>query len=133
MAPVTFHPDPKFYRNHYNQRGGSHFSGTRYQKGYGLGGILAGFFKSILPAIGRHVVPLLKSGAKAVGRHALEAGTEVLEDTLRGKPLKQAVRKRTSQHLSNLAEGALKAVSGSPKVKKQKIRKKKNRRKDIFD
>ena len=49
----------------------------RIQRGYGIGGI----FKSLA----RIAIPLFKRGAKAIGKRALQAATEVGKDALEGK------------------------------------------------
>ena len=53
------------------------FRGGRMQRGYGIGGM----FKSLA----RIAIPLVKRGAKAVGKRALKAATEVGQDMLEGK------------------------------------------------
>ena len=47
------------------------------QRGYGLGGLLKGLFRA--------AVPLLKQGAKVVGRTALKTGAQVAGDVLQGQ------------------------------------------------
>ena len=161
MAPVPFYPQSDLYRRHYiassSQRGagGEVFRGTPFQRGHGLGALLGSFFRSIIPALGRTVTPLLKTGAKAVGRHALRAGGKVLQDAMRGDNLKSSLRKRTGEELSSLVETAIKKVSTpstsrveetaikkphkvvnrSPKKKPKKKRGKTagRRKRDIFD
>ena len=60
---VTAHEN--YYLNQIGH-GTPYFSGAAYQKGYGLGGIFSSIAKS--------VVPLIKSGAKAVGKQVLQSG-----------------------------------------------------------
>lgn len=60
-----------------NQLGGNLkvYTGTTYQNGYGLGGILNTLRKSfswILPILKTHAVPLLKSGAESIGREMIK-------------------------------------------------------------
>ena len=66
-------PNVKQLTDHYlrQQHGGNivGFRGARIQRGYGIGGI----FKSLA----RIAIPLFKRGAKAVGKRALQAATEV--------------------------------------------------------
>ena len=61
-------------------------AGTRYQRGHGLGSIFGGLFKA--------AVPLLKKGAKTLGRKALKTGLNIDEDVVAGKNLKQAAKSR---------------------------------------
>jgi hypothetical protein len=59
-------PDARAYHEYYlNQAGRGYpvYVGTRYQRGHGLGSIFGSLFKS--------AVPLLKRGAKTLGREAL--------------------------------------------------------------
>lgn len=149
MAPVSFYPQNDYYRHHYagrhHQLGGDVFAGTRYQRGYGLGALISGLFKSIVPMIGRNVVPLLKSGAKAIGKHAIKAGSNVIQDALKGQSLKSSLRKRAGEELGNLVGSAVKKVSSDKantvnrrSANKTKSKKKKKpatsrRQRDIFD
>jgi hypothetical protein len=62
-------PDARAYHEYYlNQAGRGYpvYVGTRYQRGHGLGSIFGSLFKS--------AVPLLKRGAKTLGREALKTG-----------------------------------------------------------
>jgi hypothetical protein len=81
MVSGTLFVDEKLLRDHYlrQQRGGNiaGYRGTRFQRGYGLGGI----FKSLA----RYAIPLFKQGAKVVGKRALQAATEVGQDVLKAK------------------------------------------------
>ena len=105
------------------------FHGTRVQRGYGLGGLLRGLFRT--------AVPLLKQGAKAVGKTALKTGAQIASDVLQGGDIKSSVRNRTSQARQNLRkkakQKALRMIGGGRKSKGKIIKKKrkiaKNRRK----
>ena len=68
------------------QRGGNiaGYRGARFQRGYGIGGI----FKSLA----RYAIPLFKQGAKVVGKRALQAATEVGQDVLQGKNVRESVK-----------------------------------------
>ena len=70
----------KHYEDYYiGQVGRGHpvFTGPRNQRGYGLGGILGGLFRSAMP--------LLKQGAKTLGREAIRTGVGIAQDALEGK------------------------------------------------
>jgi len=56
------------------------YSGAQYQHGHGLGSIFA--------SISRAELPLVKSGAKAVGREVLKSGTRFASDVLAGESVK---------------------------------------------
>ena len=60
------------------------FRGSAWQQGYGLGGL----FRSVA----RAVMPMVKSGAKALGKFALNAGANLLGDVASRKNLKEAVK-----------------------------------------
>ena len=57
------------------------------QMGYGLGGL----FRSVA----RAVMPMVKSGAKALGNIALKSGANFMGDVLAGKNVKEAAKART--------------------------------------
>ena len=76
-------PCNKDYENYYvGQVGRGHpvFTGARTQRGYGLGGILGGLFRSAMP--------LIKQGAKTLGREALRTGVGIAQDAMEGKDIK---------------------------------------------
>lgn len=66
------------------------YIGTPNQRGHGIGSFLGGLF--------RRVLPLIKKGAKAVGKEALRTGVNVAGDVLeRNITLKDAVRERVRE------------------------------------
>ncbi len=76
--------DSKPYEHYYTQQVGNGlpvFSGPRNQRGYGLGGILGGLFRSAMP--------LLKKGVSSLGREALSTGVSIAKDALEGKTSKR--------------------------------------------
>jgi hypothetical protein len=64
------------------------FVGIRYQRGHGLGSIFGGLFKAAMP--------LLKKGAKTLGREALKPGLNIAGDVVQGRNIKQAAKCRCS-------------------------------------
>ena len=92
--------------DHYlrQQHGGNivGFRGARIQRGYGIGGI----FKSLA----RIAIPLFKRGAKAVGKRALQAATEVGQDVLEGKNVIQSAKSRGKQAAGDVAKAAANKV-----------------------
>ena len=104
------------------------------QSGYGLGGLFRGLYRSVSPS--------LKKGLAAVGKRALKAGADILEDVVVNKtPIKQAVKKRAKsemQTIKNQIKGSQqKPINRStlnsnqvikPKKKKQTRRKKNSSR-----
>ena len=88
--------DAKLLKDHFlrQQRGGNiaGFRGARMQRGYGIGGT----FKSLA----RYAIPRFKQGAKVVGQRALQAATEVGQDVLRGKNVRESFNhEENKQHL----------------------------------
>ena len=108
-----------YYKTYFkNQIGGSYISpyvykGKRIMKGRGVGSVLSGLFKSVAPA--------LKSGAKALGRKALETATDVAADLVDGKSFKQSARDRLRDSGRDLMGDVRMAIgrSGSRKQKRQ--------------
>jgi len=101
--------DAKSYENYYKGKAGGgmlFYSGAQYQRGHGLGCIFA--------SIGRAVLPLVKSGAKAVGRKVLKSGTRIASDVLAGENVKRAAIRHAKQAGSNLLHRAVGGPPGEP-------------------
>ena len=116
--------DSKSYERYYLQQVGNgtpFFSGARYQKGYGLGNVFS--------SIGKSVIPLIKSGAKAIGKEVIRSGVGFASDLLAGKNAKQAAIHRAKTAGSNLLQTAMRKRK-APSTRVQKKRRKKSR--DIF-
>jgi hypothetical protein len=140
------------YTLYYMHQAEGYYGGSYHgvsQKGDGLGSFLGGLF--------RRIFPLLKSGAKAVGKEALSTGVGLLKDALNGRSLKESVYDRVSQAGTNLTNKAAKTMESmvgngykrrkrkrraqsksvtkrrriAPRSRKQK--KVKRKRRDIFD
>ena len=92
---------------------GQYFSGAAFQRGYGLGNIFA--------SLGKALLPLVKSGAKAIGKQALKSGVAFASDVLAGKSVKQAALERTKQAGSTLLRQATapKKRKGSQSTKEE--------------
>lgn len=127
------------YEEYYMNQAGyglPYYTGVPYMKGYGLGGILSGVLRS--------VVPMFKSAGKAILREGLKTGTGILSDTLEGKNIKEAASQRLSQSAKHLTQRATnnlvnrlnKTASGRVNRKRKKTTKTKNhhikRKRDIF-
>lgn len=158
MAPVTYRCDPNLYNKYYTQTGSGGmevFAGLPYQNGYGIGSMLGALFRTIIPAIGRTVAPLVKSGAKAIGRSVIRTGGRVLKDVIsKRQGIKNSLRTHAKQELEHLTGRALnkiaksvtekraghsgahrKQIAASRKRKKKasRLANKKHRPGDIFD
>ena len=90
-----------YYLNQQQGDGMPVFRGSPWQRGYGQTGYgLGGLFRSVA----RAVMPLVKSGAKALGKIALNAGANVLGDVASGHNLKDAIKSRGKEAV-NVARG----------------------------
>ena len=70
------------------------FRGSPWQLGHGqMGYGLGGLFRSVA----RTVMPMVKSGAKALGIIALNSGANFIGDVLAGKNVKEAAKARTRE------------------------------------
>lgn len=133
MRKVPYRCDAAAYDRYYcNQIGNglSVFSGAPVQRGAGLGNILGG--------IGRTIIPLLKSGGKALLRQGLNTGFSVARDILTGKNIKRSVKRRAKEATGKLLEAAstsvltpIKRKTKRPKAQKRGV-KKRRRNNDIF-
>ena len=102
---TSYLPSSKHYEDYYvGQVGRGHpvFTGPRTQRGYGLGGILGGLFRSAMP--------LLKQGAKTLGREAIRTGVGIAQDALEGKNVKTSAQNRLRRAGRSLANSALRSV-----------------------
>ena len=103
-----YRPNAEAYKLHFrNQHEGAPllgFKGVGIQRGYGLGSMFRSLFRS--------AIPFLKSGAKAVGKAALNTGMGVANDVIAGKDLKTATTSRLKQTGQKLKGQALEAAKG---------------------
>ena len=108
MRVIPYNEDNanKLYKTFYNQKGNEStipvFRGRAYQKGYGIGSLIGGLFKSFLPVLKNVALPALKSGAKTLGKTALKTGFNILNEGLEGKNAKQSAVKNLSWAGSDL-------------------------------
>ena len=129
--------DAKAYHDYYLHQAGKGYpvyAGSRYQRGHGLGSIFGGLIKAAMP--------LLKKGAKTLGREALKTGLNIVGDAVEGKNIKEATTARLKSTGKTLLQKATDKVGppGEPNIK-ERVRPKKIRRrqtkqqstlKDIF-
>ena len=90
-------PDARAYHEYYlNQAGKGYpvYVGTRYQRG--------SLFKS--------AVPLLKRGAKTLGREALKTGLNLASNVVEGQNVAQAAKSRLKSTGQNLLQKAMDTV-----------------------
>lgn len=141
VAMKPYSCDGKLYEDYYSKQAGSGlpvYSGARVQRGYGLG--------SILGSLARSVMPLLKTGAKTLGKQALTSGMQIAGDMLGGQNFKQSAKRRAKEAGGNLMGKARKRLRFEPpgeraikrrSTKHKRIRKSRSNRRrsgrDIFD
>ena len=94
----------RYYMGQQQGHGMPVFTGTPWMRGYGQVGFgLGGLFRSLA----RAVMPMVKSGAKALGKSALNAGANLLMDVSLGKDLKQAIKTRGKEAVSDARDKAI--------------------------
>jgi len=105
--------------NHYQiqaANGLSHFSGTRYQKGFGLGSILMSLFRSA-------ILPSLKSTGKYLSRQAAKTAVDVGKDLLAGQAVKYALKQRGKETGDRILEDANNRINITKRQSGQGLRK----------
>ena len=104
------------YQQYYLNQAGSgmpvYHGSTGLQRGYGLGGLLGGLFRS--------AIPLLKKGAVAVGKEALQTGIDIAQDVMGGQNVKTATKRRVKNAGRNMGTKVLNKIQkGKGSVKQQ--------------
>lgn len=79
------------------------FVGSPYQRGHGIGSFLGGLFRRVLPYLAR--------GARAVGKEALRAGANVIEDLENNTPFSVSVKNRFKESRDKLKRKAEEKIS----------------------
>nr|DAC81425.1 TPA_asm: cupiennin [Strongylocentrotus sea urchin adintovirus] len=87
-----------------NQRGGTLpvFRGAPIQRGHGLGSLVKGLFRS--------AAPLLKKGAMALGKEAMETGFNIAKDVSAGQSIKSAAKRNVKKAGKRLATKTVKGI-----------------------
>lgn len=122
MMYVPYKCCEKSFEEYYvNQTGNGipYYQGSLTQSGYGLGGLFRSLFRA--------AVPMLKSGAKAIGKQLFHSGVNILSDVSRGENLKLATKRRMKEagrELTDRAAVKMKTMIGSGHNKKRKQKKK---------
>ena len=117
MPRSVLMPDVKQLTDHYltQQHGGNivGFLGGRMESGYGIG--------DTSKSLARIAIPLFKRGAKAVGKKALKAATDVGQDVLEGKNVLKSSKSRGSDDVKEFAQqGAKTLVHQTSRGRKRK-------------
>lgn len=99
----------KAFTEYYLSQAGNGFSsiysGTPYQRGYGVGSWLGGLFHSIWP--------LFKKGAYAIGKEVLKGGVNVIDDIENKKKFKESFTQRSKEGMSNLKQKISNKINGN--------------------
>lgn len=74
------------------------YKGAPYQRGHGIGSFLGGLFRSALP--------LFTSGARVIGKEALNTGVGILTDMITARPMEESIKARLKEAGSNLKRTA---------------------------
>ena len=107
------------------------FRGASWQKGYGqMGYGLGGLFRRLA----RAAIPLAKTGAKALGKIALDTGANVLGDVISGKSFKKSAKSRVNQAAKETGKKAVNRIqqfaqTGRGKPQKKQAKKTAKKRK----
>lgn len=99
----------KLYDDYYTRQVGNGlpaFSGSRIQRGHGIGSVLGGLFRSAMP--------LLKQGAKTIGNQVLKSGMNFANDVISGKDVKRAFKTRSKEATGRLLNKAVNVVNYAP-------------------
>lgn len=119
-----------FYTQYYNDQVGGRigrvYTGTPHQRGHGIGSFLGGLYRTVLP--------LFKTGMKAIGKETIRSGFNVLDDvTNNNMNFREAFKKRGNESLDNLKRKAVdkidRVMSGSGYKKRRVVKKRQSRKK----
>jgi hypothetical protein len=113
------------YEDYYTRQCGGNmpvYVGARFQRGHGLGSILSGLFRRILP--------FFRSNAKNFATNLLQTGAEVVGDVFdNNKKFGESLKERIPQGIKRTVQD-LKFQSGSGLGQRKKC---KRLKRDIFD
>lgn len=98
MALNVHDPYLVYYRNQLGSGVSVVYKGSPYQRGHGIGSFLGGLFRTI--------TPLLRSGAKTMGKEAIKSSLHVLKDVINSVPPEQAISAGVKEFTSNLKRKA---------------------------
>ena len=73
------------------------------QRGHGIGGILSG--------LARMVVPILKKGGKSIMKETLRSGVDILGDVVSGSNFKTSAKRRLKQGGQRLVDKATRSLT----------------------
>lgn len=117
IVPYSFDNSRDYYKTYYENQVGnglSVFRGATTQRGHGIGGFFSGLLKGAMP--------LIKSGAKTIGKELLNTGVNIAKDAIQGKDFKSSARDNFRSAGGNLFSKLTESLSGKSR---QPIRKRK--------
>ena len=113
------------YEDYYARQSGGEmpvYVGARFQRGHGLGSILSGLF--------RRVLPFFRNNAKNFATNLLQTGAEVVGDVFdNNKKISESLKERVPQGIKRTVQN-LEFQSGSGLGQRRKC---KRLKRDIFD
>ena len=141
MVRCAYRCCPRLYEDYYNQQ---------HQTGHGLPVFVgSGGLGSVLSGIGRSLIPLFQRGGKALLREGARTGLQVVSDVASGKSAEASLKRRSGEAGERLlkriktsrAVAGRQTGRGTPKTKKKTTTTKKKQKKkvttkrdrDIFD
>ena len=75
------------------------FIGAPRQRGYGIGSVLSGLF--------RRVMPFLRANARNFATNAIKTGLHVADDVIRGQKIGESVKRRVPEGIKTAAQNIL--------------------------
>jgi hypothetical protein len=123
------------YKKYYESQAGSGmtvFRGNPYQRGHGLGGIFKTLFNYIMPIFKTHALPVLKRGAKIVGTEAIKTASNIANDAIKGRNIREASREHLEEAVDSLSAQALSNLQTGSGISKTKYKKRKINNNYIF-
>lgn len=115
-VPYNILDSTQDYNTYYNlQAGGNlpYFAGSTIQTGHGIGSMLANVFKGT-------VLPIIKRGAKVVGKELLNTGLTVASDVMNGENFKSSAKKNLVNSGKNLLNNLTTSLINPKKSMKRK-------------
>ena len=120
MVRCAYRCCPRLYEDYYNQQ---------HQTGHGLPVFVgSGGLGSVLSGIGRSLIPLFQRGGKALLREGARTGLQVVSDVASGKSAEASLKRRSGEAGERLlkriktsrAVAGRQTGRGTPKTKKKK-------------
>lgn len=122
LVPYNFELSGPVFKEYYlNQNGNglAVFRGATVQRGHGIGGFFANLVKGALP--------LVKSGAKTIGKELLNTGVNVAKDFLGGERLNTSVKRRLTSGGRRLIDNLSQSLTSPKSVPRKRKAKRPNK------